>query len=153
VSDTVDHTTTSCGRCGHTGRMHISDAEDLPVRDAVPALRAALDEHGAAVLSAPPGTGKTTLVPLALAGPALGGPPAEGKVLVLEPRRLAARAAARRMAGLVGERPGGRIGLAVRGETRPGTHVDVVTTGVVLQRLQEEPDLADVGTVILDECH
>ncbi|HEY8478501.1 MAG TPA: ATP-dependent helicase HrpB [Spirillospora sp.] len=133
--------------------MHISDAEDLPVRDAVPALRAALDEHGAAVLSAPPGTGKTTLVPLALAGLALGGPPAEGKVLVLEPRRLAARAAARRMAGLVGERPGGRIGLAVRGETRPGTHVDVVTTGVVLQRLQEEPDLADVGTVILDECH
>ncbi|TDC60941.1 DEAD/DEAH box helicase, partial [Actinomadura sp. GC306] len=133
--------------------MHISDAEGLPVRDAVPALRAALDERGAAVLAAPPGTGKTTLVPLALAGLALGGPPAAGKVLVLEPRRLAARAAARRMAWLLGERVGGRVGLTVRGDSRPGTHVEVVTTGVVLRRLQADPELADVGTVILDECH
>ncbi|GAA0595635.1 ATP-dependent helicase HrpB [Actinomadura livida] len=133
--------------------MHISDAEGLPVRDAVPALRAALDDGGAAVLAAPPGTGKTTLVPLALAGLALGGPPGAGKVLVLEPRRLAARAAARRMAWLLGERVGGRVGLTVRGESRPGTRVDVVTTGVVLQRLQSDPELADVGTVILDECH
>ncbi|XRQ13912.1 ATP-dependent helicase HrpB [Actinomadura welshii] len=133
--------------------MHISDAEGLPVRDAVPALRAALDGHGAAVLAAPPGTGKTTLVPLALAGLALGGPPAAGKILVLEPRRLAARAAARRMAWLLGERVGGRVGVTVRGESRPGTRVDVVTTGVVLQRLQSDPELDGVGTVILDECH
>ncbi|MGP4028336.1 ATP-dependent helicase HrpB [Actinomadura sp. 3N407] len=143
--------------------MQLSVAESLPVRDAVPALRAALDERGAAVLAAPPGTGKTTLVPLALAGLALtrgqGGPPeagrvpAAGKVLVLEPRRLAARAAARRMAWLLGERVGGRVGVTVRGETRPGTRVDVVTTGVVLQRLQSDPELAGVGTVILDECH
>ncbi|WP_396454050.1 ATP-dependent helicase HrpB [Actinomadura sp.] len=133
--------------------MHLSAAENLPVRRAVPALRAALADAGAAVLAAPPGTGKTTLVPLALAGLALGGPPAAGKVLVLEPRRLAARAAARRMAWLLGERVGGRIGVTVRGENRPGTGVDVVTTGVVLQRLQSDPELAGVGTVILDECH
>lgn len=133
--------------------MHLSAAENLPVRQAVPALRAALDDGGAAVLAAPPGTGKTTLVPLALAGLALGGPPAAGKVLVLEPRRLAARAAARRMAWLLGERVGGRVGVTVRGESRPGDRVDVVTTGVVLQRLQADPELAGVGTVILDECH
>ncbi|WP_433472762.1 ATP-dependent helicase HrpB [Spirillospora sp. CA-142024] len=133
--------------------MHLSAAENLPVRRAVPALRAALDTAGTAVLAAPPGTGKTTLVPLALAGLALGGPPAAGKVLVLEPRRLAARAAARRMAWLLGERAGGRVGVTVRGESRPGSHVDVVTTGVVLQRLQAEPELDGVGTVILDECH
>ncbi|WP_433226209.1 ATP-dependent helicase HrpB [Actinomadura formosensis] len=133
--------------------MHLSAAENLPVRQAVPGLRAALDDGGAAVLAAPPGTGKTTLVPLALAGLALGGPPAAGKVLVLEPRRLAARAAARRMAWLLGERVGGRVGVTVRGESRPGDRVDVVTTGVVLQRLQADPELAGVGTVILDECH
>jgi len=133
--------------------MHLSAAENLPVSRAVPALRAALEGAGAAVLAAPPGTGKTTLVPLALAGLALGGPPAAGKILVLEPRRLAARAAARRMAWLLGEGVGGQVGVTVRGESRPGTRVDVVTTGVVLQRLQSDPELADVGTVILDECH
>ncbi|TDC55892.1 ATP-dependent helicase HrpB, partial [Actinomadura sp. KC345] len=133
--------------------MHISAAENLPVRNAVPALRAALEDRGAAVLAAPPGTGKTTLVPLALAGLALGGPPAAGRVLVLEPRRLAARAAARRMAWLLGERVGEQVGVTVRGENRPGARVDVVTTGVVLQRLQSDPELAGVGTVILDECH
>ncbi|QXJ20385.1 ATP-dependent helicase HrpB [Actinomadura graeca] len=137
----------------HTRSPRLPDAEGLPVRRAVPALRAALTGHGAAVLAAPPGTGKTTLVPLALAGLALGGPPADGKVLVLEPRRLAARAAARRMAWLLGERVGGRVGVAVRGEARPGSRVDVVTTGVLLQRLQSDPEIADVGTVILDECH
>ncbi|TDD65371.1 ATP-dependent helicase HrpB, partial [Actinomadura darangshiensis] len=133
--------------------MHLHAAESLPVRAAVPALRAALDVGGTAVLAAPPGTGKTTLVPLALAGLALGGPPATGKILVLEPRRLAARAAARRMAWLLGERVGGQVGVTVRGETRPGSRIDVVTTGVVLQRLQSDPELAGIGTVILDECH
>ncbi|MFI0483338.1 ATP-dependent helicase HrpB [Actinomadura sp. 9N215] len=136
-----------------TGAVHIDAAESLPAARAVPALRAALDGHGTAVLAAPPGTGKTTLVPLALAGLALGGSPAAGKVLVLEPRRLAARAAARRMAWLLGERVGGRVGLTVRGETRPGSRVDVVTTGVVLRRLQSDAELGGVGTVILDECH
>ncbi|MBO2457248.1 ATP-dependent helicase HrpB [Actinomadura violacea] len=138
--------------------MHISAAEDLPVRHAVPGLRAALAARGAAVLAAPPGTGKTTLVPLALAGLALTTGPApapapDGKLLVLEPRRLAARAAARRMAWLLGERAGQSVGVTVRGESRPGSRVDVVTTGVLLQRLQDDPELGGVGTVILDECH
>ncbi|WP_445400265.1 ATP-dependent helicase HrpB [Streptomyces sp. LE64] len=134
--------------------------ERLPVREAVPALLSALDDHGTAVLCAPPGTGKTTLVPLVLAG--LVGPqgdrpgsPAPHRVLVAEPRRIAARAAARRMAWLLGERPGGRVGFTVRGErvVGPQTVVEVVTTGVLLQRLQREQELTGVGTVVLDECH
>ncbi|WP_285492760.1 ATP-dependent helicase HrpB [Actinomadura sp. NBRC 104425] len=128
---------------------------ELPVRRALPGLRAALREHGVAVLAAPPGTGKTTLVPLALAGltPSDGPAAPDGKVVVVEPRRLAARAAARRMAWLLGERVGGRVGVSVRGEHRPGTRVEVVTTGVLLRRLQDEPELADIAAVVLDECH
>ncbi|MFF7363960.1 ATP-dependent helicase HrpB [Streptomyces sp. NPDC008125] len=126
---------------------------DLPVRTAVPALRRALDERGTAVLCAPPGTGKTTLVPLALAGLTGEGPPR--RVVVAEPRRIAARAAARRMAWLLGERPGGRVGFTVRGERAvgPDTVVEVVTTGVLLQRLQRDQELAGSDVVILDECH
>lgn len=128
---------------------------DLPVRAAVPALQRALAAGGAAVLAAPPGTGKTTLVPLALAGLVAGLPGPAHRVLVAEPRRLAVRAAARRMAWLLGEQPGGRIGYTIRGERRagPGTVVEVVTTGVLLQRLQRDPELAGVDTVVLDECH
>ncbi|MFF2630381.1 ATP-dependent helicase HrpB [Kitasatospora griseola] len=128
---------------------------ELPVRTALPGLAEALEGHGAAVLSAPPGTGKTTLVPLALAGllDAFPGPPR--RVLVAEPRRLAVRAAARRMAWLLGEPLGGRVGFTVRGERRvgPDTRVEVVTTGVLLQRLQRDPELPGVDTVVLDECH
>ncbi|MFI1256636.1 ATP-dependent helicase HrpB [Streptomyces netropsis] len=140
----------------------------LPVRTVLPALTRALDEHGVAVLCAPPGTGKTTLVPLVLAG--LAGltddvPDAPvRRVLVAEPRRIAARAAARRMAWLLGETvpgggaggpAGGRVGFTVRGERRvgPRTVVEVVTTGVLLQRLQRDPELAGVDVVVLDECH
>ncbi|MGW4384213.1 ATP-dependent helicase HrpB [Kitasatospora sp. NPDC004531] len=128
---------------------------ELPVRTALSPLAAALEERGAAVLSAPPGTGKTTLVPLALAGllDEFPGPPR--RVLVAEPRRLAVRAAARRMAWLLGEQVGGRVGFTVRGERRvgPDTRVEVVTTGVLLQRLQRDPELPGVDTVVLDECH
>ncbi|MCD9142241.1 ATP-dependent helicase C-terminal domain-containing protein [Streptomyces albireticuli] len=134
--------------------------EQLPVRSALPALSRALDERGVAVLCAPPGTGKTTLVPLVLAGlTGPEGPAGAGgrhrRVLVAEPRRIAARAAARRMAWLLGEPVGGRVGFTVRGERRAGprTVVEVVTTGVLLQRLQRDPELAGVDTVILDECH
>ncbi|MFF7020444.1 ATP-dependent helicase HrpB [Streptomyces klenkii] len=125
----------------------------LPVRSVLPALREALDAHGAAVLCAPPGTGKTTLVPLVLAGLTGDGP--RQRVVVAEPRRIAARAAARRMAWLLGEAVGERVGFTVRGERRvgPRTVVEVVTTGVLLQRLQRDPELAGVGTVVLDECH
>ncbi|MGW3015477.1 ATP-dependent helicase HrpB [Streptomyces longwoodensis] len=130
------------------------DALDaLPVRAALPGLAAALDGPGTAVLVAPPGTGKTTLVPLALAG-LLGEGPAR-RVVVAEPRRIAARAAARRMAWLLGERTGGSVGYTVRGERVVGRHtrVEVVTTGVLLQRLQRDPELAGVDVVVLDECH
>ncbi|MFI1187963.1 ATP-dependent helicase HrpB [Streptomyces californicus] len=125
----------------------------LPVRTAVPALERALDERGVAVLCAPPGTGKTTLVPLVLAGLTGSGP--VRRVLVAEPRRIAARAAARRMAWLLGERPGGRVGFTVRGERVVGrdTVVEVVTTGVLLQRLQRDQEPAGVDVVIVDECH
>ncbi|MFB6778090.1 ATP-dependent helicase HrpB [Streptomyces sp. NPDC056352] len=131
-----------------------TDALDrLPVRTAVPALRQALDDRGVAVLCAPPGTGKTTLVPLVLAG-LVGDGPAR-RVVVAEPRRIAARAAARRMAWLLGERTGERVGFTVRGERVVGrdTVVEVVTTGVLLQRLQRDQELAGVDAVIIDECH
>lgn len=133
------------------------DALDaLPVRSALPGLDAALEAGGAAVLVAPPGTGKTTLMPLALAG--LLGEGNEGparRVVVAEPRRIAARAAARRMAWLLGEKVGESVGYTVRGERVVGRHarVEVVTTGVLLQRLQRDQELAGVDTVILDECH
>ncbi|MFD5949986.1 ATP-dependent helicase HrpB [Streptomyces collinus] len=125
----------------------------LPVRGALPALREALDGHGTAVLVAPPGTGKTTLVPLALAGLLGEGP--ERRVIVAEPRRIAARAAARRMAWLLGEKPGESVGYTVRGERVVGRHtrVEVVTTGVLVQRLQRDQELAGADVVVLDECH
>ncbi|GHE12779.1 ATP-dependent helicase HrpB [Klenkia taihuensis] len=120
---------------------------DLPVRAVLPELTAALDAHGSAVLVAPPGTGKTTLVPLALA--------AHGTVLVAEPRRVAARAAARRMADLLGEPVGQRVGFSVRGESRRSgaTRVEVVTTGLLVRRLQADPELPGVDVVVLDEVH
>ncbi len=122
---------------------------DLPVRSALPALADALSARGAAVLVAPPGTGKTTLVPLALAGDL------PGRVLVAEPRRVAARAAAHRMAALLGEPVGGRIGYSVRGDSRrsAATRVEVVTTGLLVRRLQADPELPGVAAVVLDECH
>lgn len=130
------------------------DALDaLPVRSALPALTEALEEAGTAVLVAPPGTGKTTLVPLVLAG-LVGGGPAR-RVAVAEPRRIAARAAARRMAWLLGEKPGESVGFTVRGERTVGRHtrVEVVTTGVLLQRLQRDQELPGIDVVVLDECH
>ncbi len=136
---------------------------DLPLRALLPDVLEALGGRGVAVLVAPPGTGKTTLVPLALAGllddlPAArgaGGSAGDARVLVAEPRRLAARAAARRMSDLVGDRVGGRIGFSVRGESRTSasTVVEVVTTGLLVQRLLRDPELAGVDVVVLDECH
>ncbi|QCD55295.1 ATP-dependent helicase HrpB [Streptomyces hawaiiensis] len=130
------------------------DALDaLPVRAALPALAEALEGHGTAVLVAPPGTGKTTLVPPTLAGLLGEGP--ERRVIVAEPRRIAARAAARRMAWLLGEKPGESVGYTVRGERVVGRHtrVEVVTTGVLVQRLQRDQELAGADVVVLDECH
>jgi ATP-dependent helicase HrpB len=122
---------------------------DLPVRSVLPDVVAALDERGAAVLVAPPGTGKTTLVPLALAEAA------EGRVVVAEPRRLAARAAAARMAALLGEPVGETVGYAVRGDRKVSarTRIEVVTSGLLVRRVQGDPELPGVSTVLLDECH
>ncbi|MEU8662043.1 DEAD/DEAH box helicase, partial [Actinoplanes philippinensis] len=126
----------------------VGSLPDLPVRPVLPEVTATLAGAGAAVLVAPPGTGKTTLVPLALAETG-------SRVIVAEPRRVAARAAARRMATLLGERTGQRVGYAVRGERQVSrdTVVEVVTTGLLVRRLQADPELAGVTTVILDECH
>ena len=124
-------------------------AADLPVRAVLPDVVAAVRARGTAVLVAPPGSGKTTLLPWALAD-AL-----DGRVLVAEPRRLATRAAAARLADVVGEQPGGRVGYAMRGERvgGPRTRVEVVTTGLLVARLQRDPDLPGVAAVVLDECH
>ncbi|WP_433507846.1 ATP-dependent helicase HrpB [Pseudonocardia halophobica] len=122
---------------------------DLPVRAALAAVTGTLTAHGAAVLVAPPGTGKTTLVPLALADAV------DGRVVVAEPRRVATRAAARRMAALLGEEVGGLVGYSVRGDSRTSadTRVEVVTSGLLLRRLARDPELPGVGAVVLDECH
>ena len=126
---------------------------DLPVRTVLPEFLGALEGSGHAVLVAPPGAGKTTLAPLAL----LDAPWLRGrKVLVMEPRRLAARAAAHRMAALLGEGgAGGTVGYRVRRDTRvsSGTRVEVVTEGVLTRMLQSDPALAGVGAVLFDEFH
>ena len=128
-----------------------SQLPDLPVRAVLGAVTDALAAHGNAVLVAPPGTGKTTLVPLALAAV----DPDRGRVLVAEPRRLATRAAAARMAVLLGEPVGETVGYAVRGDSRRSdrTRIEVVTSGLLLRRLMTDPELAGVHTVLLDECH
>ncbi len=126
---------------------------DLPVAEALPALTAALRAAPNAVLVAPPGAGKTTLVPLVLKDE----PWAEGsRILVLEPRRVAARAAARRMADMLGEgQPGGTIGLATRLDrlVSERTRVEVVTEGLLVRRLQSDPGLDGVAAVLFDEAH
>ncbi|WP_298225571.1 ATP-dependent helicase HrpB [Acidocella sp.] len=123
---------------------------DLPVADALPSLLCALKpEGGNAVLVAPPGAGKTTLVPLAALEANL------GKILLLEPRRLAARAAAMRMAELLGERPGERVGFRTRLETAvgPNTQIEVITEGLLTSRLLSDPGLSGVNLIIFDEVH
>ncbi|HMM64996.1 MAG TPA: helicase-related protein, partial [Mesorhizobium sp.] len=124
----------------------------LPVGAVLPALGEALAGKGSAVLVAPPGAGKTTLVPLFLLdAPWLG----QGRIVLLEPRRLAARAAARRMAALLGEEPGGTVGYAMRMENRTSarTRILVVTEGVLARMILDDPELPGVSAVIFDEFH
>ena len=124
----------------------------LPIEEVLPELRAALAAREAAVLQAPPGAGKTTVVPLAL----LREPWLKGRsILVLEPRRLAARAAAARMAQLLGENVGETVGYRIRFETKVSarTRIEVLTEGILTRRLQRDPELEGVGLVIFDEFH
>ncbi|NBC69265.1 ATP-dependent helicase HrpB [Paenibacillus sacheonensis] len=133
--------------------MHIGpDAGRLPIDSLLPELRATLAERNSAVLVAAPGAGKTTRVPLALLHePWLAG----RRILMLEPRRLAARAAARFMAASLGEQAGGTVGYRVRMDTKvgPSTRIEVITEGVLTRMLQQDPSLDGVGLVIFDEFH
>ena len=125
---------------------------DLPVTAALPSLLEALGAGNSAVLVAPPGAGKTTLVPLALLDAPWRG---DGTIVLLEPRRLAARAAARRMAALLGEEPGETVGYAMRMESRTSTRtrILVVTEGVFSRMLLEDPELPGIAAVLFDEFH
>ncbi|MDO4900469.1 ATP-dependent RNA helicase [Actinomyces sp.] len=149
----------------------LADPPDLPVVAALPRLRALVTTRTdaapatpapAVVVTAPPGTGKTTLLPPlvadVLARPDGAGAPRERtprRVIVTQPRRVATRAAARRLASLLGEEVGGTVGYAVRGERRASarTRIEVVTAGLLLRRLQGDPELPDVAAVVLDEVH
>ncbi|MCC2689090.1 MAG: ATP-dependent helicase HrpB [Rhizobiaceae bacterium] len=126
---------------------------ELPVSKILPDLMLALESAGSAVLVAPPGAGKTTLIPLAL----LDAPWLERgrRIVLLEPRRLAARAAARRMASLLGEQPGDTVGYAMRMEklVSDRTRILVVTEGVLARMILDDPELPGVGALIFDEFH
>ena len=130
----------------------------LTFADSLGDLAAALQGRGAgasAVVQAPPGTGKTTLVPPLLANIAAAGSSGRPRIVVTQPRRVAARSAARRLASLDGTRLGDRVGYTVRGErqTGPGTVIEFVTPGILLRRLLADPGLEGTDAVILDEVH
>ena len=125
---------------------------ELPINEALPALERALAGRRSAVLQAPPGAGKSTIVPLVLRSSPWLGP---RKILMLEPRRIAARAVASRMAQLLGESVGGTVGFRTRLETRVSgaTRIEVVTEGILTRMLQDDAALTGVGCVIFDEFH
>ncbi|OQM76441.1 ATP-dependent helicase HrpB [Manganibacter manganicus] len=132
--------------------MRTKDLPELPVTTILPALGEALAAGNGAVLVAPPGAGKTTLVPLALLDAPWRG---EGRVVLLEPRRLAARAAARRMAALLGEEVGDTVGYAMRMDNRTSarTKIVVVTEGVLSRMILDNPELPGISAVLFDEFH
>ncbi|MDB6086854.1 MAG: hrpB [Gammaproteobacteria bacterium] len=132
--------------------MQLPPFPALPIIEALPGLADALAKHPRVLLQAPPGAGKSTIVPLALLdSPWLGAK----KVLMLEPRRIAARAVAGRMAQLLGETVGKTIGYRTRLDTRVGadTRIEVVTEGILTRMLQEDSELHEMGCVIFDEFH
>ncbi|MEM1374936.1 MAG: ATP-dependent helicase HrpB [Pseudomonadota bacterium] len=122
-------------------------ARALPIDPLLPELAATLARAGCAVLQAPPGAGKTTRVPPALLEIT------DGKILMLEPRRLAARGAALRIAEELGEAPGQRVGYRMRGDSVAGSRIEIVTEGILTRMLQSDPELPGVGCVIFDEFH
>lgn len=123
----------------------------LPIDDVTDELITALRQQGRGVLQAPPGAGKTTRVPLAMLDAGL----TKGRIVMLEPRRLAARAAAERMAQTLGEPVGQTVGYRIRGESKTSktTRIEVVTEGILTRMLQSNPDLPGIGAVIFDEFH
>ncbi|WP_159977939.1 ATP-dependent helicase HrpB [Roseobacter cerasinus] len=124
---------------------------DLPIDDILPEVTETLRKTGRLVLQAPPGAGKTTRVPLAILEAGL----TTGKILMLEPRRLAARAAAERMAETLGEAVGETVGYRIRGQAKvsEATRIEVVTEGILTRMIQSQPDLLGIGAVIFDEFH
>ena len=136
-------------------RQHLADnagmTAQLPIQHAIAPLLEALYAQGRAVLQAPPGAGKTTVVPLEMLNAGL----TKHRILMLEPRRLAARAAAERMAQTLGEKPGETVGYRVRGEAKvtKSSRIEVVTEGILTRMLQSDPELPGVGAVIFDEFH
>ena len=125
--------------------------DPLPIDDVLPQVRTAVAARGMVVLQAPPGAGKTTRVPLDLLQSGL----IQGRILMLEPRRLAARAAAERMAQTLGEAVGETVGYRIKGEAKVtrATRIEVVTEGILTRMIQSDPDLPGVGAVIFDEFH
>ncbi|GAA5191841.1 ATP-dependent helicase HrpB [Ferrimonas gelatinilytica] len=123
----------------------------LPIQDLFPSIRENLKQHNQLILRAPTGAGKSTALPLAM----LAWPEIHGKILLLEPRRLAARMIARFLATQLGERVGQRVGLRVRGESKVSddTRLEVVTEGVLTRMIQADPELSGVGLVLFDEVH
>ena len=119
----------------------------LPIDPLLPELAATLARAGRVVLQAPPGAGKTTRVPPALMATV------KGKILMLEPRRLAARGAATRIAAEMGEKPGTTVGYRMRGESVAGSRIEVVTEGILTRMIQSDPELPGIGCVIFDEFH
>ncbi len=133
------------------GKGPAPTATALPIDTALPSMLAALDTEGRVVLQAPPGAGKTTRVPLAILDAGL----VSGRILMLEPRRLAARGAAERMAQTLGEIPGETVGYRMRGATKigPQTRIEVVTEGILTRMIQTDPELSGIDVVIFDEFH
>ena len=136
----------------YTAAVSARTLPPLPILDALPALNAALAERNVAVLEAPPGAGKSTVVPLALLD---AGWLSTKRILMLEPRRVAARAVAQRMAETLGEMTGATVGYRTRTDTRvgPDTRIEVVTEGILTRMLQQDPALEGTGCVIFDEFH
>ncbi len=125
---------------------------NFPVDDVIPQLIQALDEYGRAILEAPTGAGKSTRVPLALLETEWA---SHGKILMLEPRRVAARSVATFMASQLGEQPGERVGYRTRSDTRsgPNTRVEVITEGILTRMLLSDPELKGISLVLFDEFH
>ena len=130
---------------------HNATMTRLPIDDALPGLISALRDHARAVLQAPPGAGKTTRVPLAMLDAGL----TSGKIVMLEPRRLAARAAAQRLAEQLGEEPGQTVGYRIRGESKASkaTRIEVVTEGILTRMIQSDSEMTGIGAVLFDEFH